>query len=167
MNVLKRLVLQLMPKPLHVVPADEPRFAVLGESDMAEAQKAVHAAIASGPRGGVRGPFSALLRSPELADRVQKLGEHLRFNNSLPSRLNEFAILITARHRTAQYEWYAHQKLAIKAGLDESVSADLAQGIRPAKLQPDEALVYDSCTELYRDKSVIDATYAAPGSGKT
>ena len=68
---------------------------------------------------------------------------------------------ITARYWTAQYEWYAHQILALKAGLDPAVAADLAQGTRPAKLQPDEALVYDFCTELHRDKSVSDATYAA------
>jgi len=161
MNILTSVALWLIPQPFHVVPPGEPRFSALGESDMTEAQKAVHSAIALGPRGGVRGPFNALLRSPELAERVQKLGEYLRFNSALPSRLNEFAILITARYWTAQYEWYAHQILALKAGLDPAVAADLAQGIRPAKLQPDEALVYDFCTELHRDISVSDAAYAA------
>ena len=161
MNNLVSLARRLLPHALFVVPSEAPRFATLGESDMSEAQKAVHAAIASGPRGGVRGPFNALLRSPELADRVQKLGEYLRFNSSLPARLNELAILVTARHWTAQYEWYAHQILAVKAGLDPAVAADIARGVRPAKLQADEALVYDFCTELHRDKTVSDATYAA------
>ena len=73
------------------------RFANLEPERMSEAQKRVHDAIAGGPRGGVRGPFGVLLRSPELADRVQKVGEHLRFNSSLPARLNEFAILINAQ----------------------------------------------------------------------
>src|SRR5258705_6410552 len=76
----------------------QPRFKVLGESDMTGAQRKVYRDIASGPRGGVRGPFNALLRSPELADRAQKLGEWVRFRSSLPERLKEFAILVTARY---------------------------------------------------------------------
>ena len=112
----------------------------------------------AGPRGGVRGPFNALLRSPVLADRVQKLGEFLRFESSIPARLNEFAILITARHWNAQYEWFAHYPHALKGGLKPEVAADLAQGKRPANMQDDEAIVYDFCTELHTNKAVGDKT---------
>ena len=126
--------------------AQEPRFKPLGEGDMTDAQQKVYREIAGGPRGGVRGPFNALLRSPELADRAQKVGEYIRFNSSLPARLNEFAILITARYWNAQYEWYAHHPLALKAGLNPAVAADLAQGRRPAGMKDDEAAVYDFCT---------------------
>jgi len=127
---------------------------------LTEAQRKVYEAIAGGPRGGVRGPFNALLRSPELADRAQKTGEYIRFNTSLPPRLSEFAILITARYWGSQYEWHAHHPFALKAGLPPKVAEDLAQGRRPAGMTEDESSVYDFCSELHRDKAVSDATYA-------
>lgn len=136
-----------------------PRFPELRAEQMTEAQKRVHQSIAAGPRGGVRGPFNALLRSPELADRVQKVGEYLRFNTSLPPRLNELAILINARFWGSKYEWHAHRPLALKGGLAESVADDLARNERPASMQPDEALVYDFCTALHTQHAVDDALF--------
>ena len=137
------------------------RFPPIPPDRMNPEQKKVADAIASGPRKSLSGPFNAWLRSPELADRLQKVGEYLRFNTSLPHRLNEFAILITAREWDAQYEWYAHYPLAMKAGLNPAVASDLAAGKRPGGMQEDEALVYDFTTELRRTKTVSDATYAA------
>ena len=137
------------------------RFRVLAPDELDDAQKKSYDSIASGPRGGVRGPFNALLRSPELADRAQALGEYLRFNTSLPARLNEFAILITARYWNAQYEWSAHFPLALKGGLDPKVADELAQGRRPAGMQKDEAIVHDFCRELHEKKSVSDSLYQA------
>jgi 4-carboxymuconolactone decarboxylase len=128
---------------------------------MTDAQRAARDAIASGPRGGVRGPFNALLRSPELADRVQKVGEYVRFNSSLPARLNELAILVVARHWTAQYEWYAHSKLALAAGLAPEIVAAISEGARPSGMQADESAVHDFCKELHETKSVGDAAYKA------
>jgi len=139
----------------------QPRFKQLVESGMSDAQRKVYKEIAAGPRAGVRGPFNALLRSPELADRAQKLGEYVRFNASLPERLKEFAILITARHWTAQYEWHSHQLHALKAGLAPQLAADLARGKRPAGMQDDEAAVYDFCRELHENKAVSDPSYKA------
>lgn len=139
----------------------QPRFRPLGESEMTDAQRKVYKEIASGPRGGVRGPFDALLRSPELADRAQKFGEYVRFNTSLPERLKEFAILITARHWTAQYEWHAHHIHAVKAGLNPQLAADLARGKRPAGMKDDEAAVHDFCKELHENKTVSDSSYKA------
>jgi 4-carboxymuconolactone decarboxylase len=141
--------------------AQGPRFKKLAESELDPAQLKVYRELMAGPRGGVRGPFNALLRSPVLIDRVQKLGEFLRFESSLSARLNEFAILITARHWNAQYEWFAHYPHALKGGLKPEVAADLAQGKRPANMQDDEAIVYDFCKELHEKKSVSDATYDA------
>ena len=141
--------------------AQEARFKPLAENDMTDAQRKVYKEIASGPRGGVRGPFNALLRSPELADRAQKFGEYVRFQSSLPERLKEFAILITARHWTAQYEWHAHHALALKAGLSPQLAADLARGMRPAGMKGDEAAVYDFCSELQEKKSVGDSAFKA------
>ncbi len=137
----------------------DPRFPDLKREQMTDAQKRVYDAIAGGPRAGVRGPFGPLLRSPELTDRVQKLGEYLRYNSSLPARLNEFAILINARFWDSKYEWYAHKPLALKGGLAESIADDLAQNKRPANMKPDEELVYDLCTVLHRRHFIDDALF--------
>ncbi len=137
----------------------KPRFPDLRREQMTEAQKRVYDSLAGGPRGGVRGPFGALLRSPELADRVRELSDYLRFNTSLPARLNELAILITARFWGAEFEWFAHRPLALKGGLPESIANDLAQNKRPANMKPDEELVYDFCTTLHRQHFVDDALF--------
>jgi 4-carboxymuconolactone decarboxylase len=147
------------------------RFPILAPEQMTPEQAKLVQALLAGPRGSGnaspaavsamlnRGPFNAWLRSPELGDRLQKVGEYIRFNTSLPLRLNEFAILITARHWTSQYEWYAHLPLALKAGLDPKIAADLALNRRPANMKDDEAAVYDFCTQLHRAKKVDDAAY--------
>ena len=136
-----------------------PRFPDLPPDRMTEAQKRVAEAITSGPRGGIRGPFAVLLRSPELADRVQKLGEHLRFKSSLPARLNEFAIIINARFWESKYEWFAHRPLAVKAGLADAIADAVAKGRRPEGMKEDEALVYDFCTTLHQRHFVDDALF--------
>ena len=136
----------------------DPRFPSLKREQMTDAQKRVYDEIEAS-RGGVRGPFGPLLRSPELADRWQRLGEYVRYKTSLPARLNEFAILITARFWGSKYEWYAHKPLAIKGGLAESVAEDLAQNRRPTNMKPDEELVYDFCTVLHRQHFVDDALF--------
>ena len=136
----------------------DPRFPSLKREQMTDAQKRVYDEIEVS-RGGVRGPFGPLLRSPELADRWQRLGEYVRYKTSLPPRLNEFAILITARFWGSKYEWYAHKPLAIKGGLAESVAEDLAQNRRPANMKADEELVYNFCTVLNRQHFVDDALF--------
>ena len=140
-----------------------PRLKPLAESDMSEAQRKAAREFASGPRGKVNphGPNFALLRSPELMERSQKVGEYLRYKSSIPARLNEFAILVTARQWNAQMEWLAHSELAIKAGLAPSVAADLKEGRRPAGMKDDEAAVYQFCKEIHDKKEVSDATYNA------
>jgi 4-carboxymuconolactone decarboxylase len=128
---------------------------------MSPAQKKVAEAIMTGPRKSISGPFNAWLRSPELADRLQQLGEYIRFKTSLDHRLNEFAILITAQDWGSQYEWYAHYPLALKAGLEPNIAAELAAGKRPTGMKEDEALVYDFSTQLHHKHNVDDATYKA------
>ena len=147
------------------------RFPILTLEQLSPEQTKLVQALLAGPRGGgnvtpeavnrmlTRGPFNAWMRSPELGDRLQKVGEYIRFNTSLPLHLNEFAILIAARHWTSQYEWYAHLPLALKAGLDPKIAADLALNRRPAHMKDDEAAVYDFCTQLHRTKKVNDAAY--------
>jgi 4-carboxymuconolactone decarboxylase len=109
---------------------------------------------------GLAGPYNPMLRSPLMADRMFRLLDYLRFNTSLPRRLNELAILIQARLWTSQVEWYAHYPLDIKAGLSEAVVADLKLGRRPRSMARDEAVVYDFCTELSTGHAVSDDTFA-------
>jgi 4-carboxymuconolactone decarboxylase len=140
---------------------DTQRFKPLTPETMTPEQKAVADKIMAGPRKGMRGPFNALLRSPELADNAQKLGEYVRFKSSIPPRLNELAILLTARHWTAQYEWYAHRRLAMQAGLSAEIADAIAQGKRPAAMGPEETIVYDFGHELIETGQVSDANHKA------
>jgi 4-carboxymuconolactone decarboxylase len=127
---------------------------------MTPAQRAVAESIMAGPRGGMRGPFNAWLRSPELADRLQKVGEYVRFNTSLDKRLNEMAICMTAQHWGSQYEWYAHAPLALKAGLNPDVLKAIGEGRKPDTMKDDEDIVWEFTTQLRRDHNVDDAVYA-------
>jgi len=138
----------------------EPRFHALDPERMTPEQKRVAEAIQSGPRGqGLRGPFNALLRSPDLADRVQKVGEYVRFRSSLPARLNELAILIVARKWTAQFEWHAHHQFAMQAGLDPAVAAAIAEGTKPDSMGAEEAAIHAFCTELLETAQVSDGAF--------
>jgi 4-carboxymuconolactone decarboxylase len=122
-------------------------------------QKALAEEILKVSSVGLGGPYNALLRSPELGKRMFALLDYLRFNTSVPRRLNEFAILIQARLWTSQVEWLAHYPIAVREGLSEATAADLKAGRRPASMKPDEAAVYDLCMELSTTHTVSDATY--------
>ena len=142
-------------------PTDGRRFALLTEATMTPRQRESYQGIVSGPRKGAGGPFNALLRSPEVADRVQKVGEYIRFQSTIPAALNEMAILITGRFWGAQYEFYAHSRLARTAGLPDPIIDAIAEGRRPSSMSDDQRIVYDFCAELFRDKAVADATFKA------
>jgi 4-carboxymuconolactone decarboxylase len=142
-------------------PTDGRRFPLLTEATMTPRQRESYQAIVSGPRKGASGPFNALLRSPEVADRVQKVGEYVRFGSTIPAALNELAILITGRFWGAQFEFWAHRRLARTAGLADAIIDAVAEGRRPSSMSDDERTVYDFCTELFRDKAVSDATFKA------
>ncbi len=105
------------------------------------------------------GPYNALLRSPDMARRCFDLLDYLRFQTSVNKRLNEFAILIQARISNAQYEWWAHEPIARRAGLSDEVMAQLRRCERPAAMQADEALVYDFCVQLSLNHRVPDALW--------
>jgi 4-carboxymuconolactone decarboxylase len=111
-------------------------------------------------RGTMGGPWAVILRSPDMVNRARGLSDYLRFNSSLPPRLSEFVILITAREWTQQYEWNAHHTLAMKGGLSPEIAKAVAEGRRPEKMADDEAALYDFCIELHRNRGVSDATYA-------
>lgn len=135
------------------------RFPEIPSDQWSQAQRAAAAAIASGPRGGISGPFLPLLYSPGLMGRVQQVGEYLRFEAALPAALRELAILVTARAWTAQFEWFSHRPLAIAAGLSEKVIDDIFAARRPAQMSDQEAAVYDLCDEIHRLRTVSDATF--------
>lgn len=135
------------------------RFPQLKMEDLNEQQRPLAEKIMKVSSVGISGPYNSMLRSPVMGDRLFMLLDYLRFNTSIPRRLNEFAILIQARLWTSQVEWRAHYPLALKAGLSQSVADDLAKGKRPASMQPDEAVVYDLCMELSTRHEVSDATF--------
>src|SRR5262249_60857886 len=107
----------------------------------------------------VFGPFAVLLRSPELMTRAQQMGEYLRYRSAIGQRLSEFAILITAREWTQDYEWYVHQPHALKAGLKPEIVEAVFEGRRPAGMAADEEALYDFVTELNHTKRVSDTAY--------
>src|SRR6185295_19601106 len=137
------------------------RFKPLAYDEMTPAQKTMLEHLVAGPRGGANGPFNVLLRSPEIGDLAQEFGASTRFKTSLPQRLYELAILVTARHWTAQYEWQAHHRSALQAGLSPAICDAIAQGRRPASMQKDEQALYDFVAERLNTKQVSDATFAA------
>ena len=137
------------------------RFQPLTYDKLTAEQKTMVEHLFAGERGGMNGPFNVTLRSPEMGDLAQKLGAQLRFHSSMPNRLNEMAILMTARFWNAQYEWSAHKKNALTAGLNPSVVEAIATGKRPSSMQPDEEAVYNFGDELLRTREVSDAAFKA------
>ncbi len=136
------------------------RLGPLAPEQLNDAQKASAQAIIDGPRGAVYGPFVPLLRSPELMDCAQRMGEYLRYRSAIGTRLSEMAILVTAREWNQQVEWAIHAPIAERSGIGADIIHAIAHHRRPAQMLVDEELVYDFCMELHRDKRVTDATYA-------
>ena len=126
---------------------------------MTDAQMKAATEFAEGRGYAVRGPFAAMLRSPEVMLRAKAMGDYLRYKSIIPPHLNEFAILITARQWGQNYEWQAHRPIAEKAGLKPEIAQAVADGRRPYGMSPEEEVVYDFCAELHANRSVSDATY--------
>jgi 4-carboxymuconolactone decarboxylase len=123
-------------------------------------QRQVHDAIVAGPRGKVEGPLRVWLTSPALAARAQELGAFCRFGTSLAPRLSELAILVTAAHWRAGFEWHAHEKFAREAGLSGTAIEAIKVGADPRFDNRDEAAVHAFARELLQSRRVSDATYA-------
>jgi 4-carboxymuconolactone decarboxylase len=138
------------------------RFKTLTEAEMTAEQKKLVQAIIAGPRKQMRGgPFQALLRSPELGDIVQQFGAHVRFKSVFPDALKEFAIMVTARRWTAQYEWAAHSRMAREAGVDVAKIEAISEGKRPQGMSADETAIYEFASELVRTGEVSDPRFDA------
>ena len=137
------------------------RLPKIEAEQMSAEQKRVAAEITSGPRGEVRGPFIPLMHNPKAADAVQRMGSFLRFDGTLPGALREMVILLVARHWTAQYEWFAHLKIALDEGLDPAIADAIAARKEPTFSDPVQKIAYDFVIEMHRDHQVSDATFAA------
>lgn len=143
----------------HVM-SKEPRFPQLTMEQLTGAQKPLAEEIMKVSSVGLGGPYNPLLRSPVLGQRMFDLLHYLRWETSVPLKLNEFAILIIGRQWRSQVEWFAHAPLAVKAGLSPDIVAELKAGKRPSNMPPEEAVVYDFVTELTTQHAVSDETFA-------
>jgi 4-carboxymuconolactone decarboxylase len=137
------------------------RMPEIDPAELTPAQQKVYDAIASGPRGAVRGPLAVWLMSPDLADKAQSLGAFCRYGTSLPPRLSELAILVTGAHWQAGYEWFAHAPIAIAAGVAPATVEATRQNQLPVNLPDDERLVHAFASEMWQQRRVSDSTYQA------
>ena len=140
------------------------RLPQLKPQDLNAAQRKIWERIASGPRGGVRGPYFALLHSPNLCEGFEAVGRFLRYECAVPSRLRELAILVVARRWKAQYEWFAHATIAAKEGIAPEVIDAIRLAQAPQFVKDDERVIFEFVEELLRTGFVADARYAAAQS---
>src|ERR1700704_3456179 len=135
------------------------RMPPLSFDEMTAVQRKAADELTPGPRKSVKRPFVPLLRAPELMDRLQRVGEYLRFQSSLDPRISELVMLVVSREWTQHFEWFVHVPLGRKAGISEDTIAALADGRRPSGISEDEEVAYDFCEELLRNKGVSETTY--------
>jgi len=164
---MKRLMMTVLAATfaLPLAAAAQDRFPTLKPEQLTPQQKAYVESLAKPPRNNTTAlqnpPFKVYMRSPDLATKVEAVSDYVRWNTGQPPRLTELAIMITARQWSSQWIWRGHYRAAVKDGLDPSVGADIAAGRRPTKMKEDETILYNYATEMYRDKAVSDATFAA------
>ena len=137
------------------------RFKPLTYNQLTPEQKTMVEHLYAGERGGMNGPFNVTLRSPKMGDLAQQLGAELRFHSALTAKQRELAIILTGRDWTAQYEWYAHSRLALQAGIPKDAVDAIAAGKKPTSLGPDEMPVYNFVNELLKTKHVSDPVFKA------
>jgi len=135
------------------------RLPPIPADQLTDAQRRAAQAVIEGPRGALYGPFVPLLRSPELLENAQRMGEYLRYRSAIGVRLSELVILVTARQWNQSVEWAIHAPIAAQVGLPAQVIAAIARRERPENMLVDEAVVHDFCIELHQNKQVSDHTY--------
>ncbi|MCW2790664.1 MAG: hypothetical protein JWP56_2967 [Aeromicrobium sp.] len=136
------------------------RLPALEPSALDARQRAAVARITSGPRGELVGPFTVLVRTPALMDRVQEVGAYLRYDKVLEARLFELAVLMVAREWDQPFEWAHHAPLAVAAGLDPSVVEAVGQDAEPVSSDHDVRAVWQVVTQIHRTGCVDDDAYA-------
>jgi len=145
--------------------AAQERYPELKPEQLSPQQKAYIEGLQKPPRNNTTAlrnpPFKVYMRSPDLAAKLEAVSDYVRWGTGIDPRLTELAIMITARNWSSQWIWRGHYRAAVRGGLDPSVGADIAAGKRPEKMKEDETILYNYATEMYRDKAVSDATFAA------
>ncbi len=114
---------------------------------------------AAAQSGSFAGPWGIFIRSPELMTLTQQMGEYLRYRCSISGRLSELAILLVARHWSADFEWFAHAKIGLKEGLSQSTVDAIREARRPDDLTGDDQILYDYVSEILATRRVSDTTY--------
>jgi 4-carboxymuconolactone decarboxylase len=135
------------------------RLKLLSPGEMSEAQKQTYDEAIAGKRGAAPAPMMAWLNSPVMARHATRLGEVLRFDTIFPPKLSEIAILVTARHFTAHYEWYAHKRLALKGGMDPKIIEDIRDRRTPAFDDPKAKMIYDVAKSLHEARGLSQTLY--------
>jgi 4-carboxymuconolactone decarboxylase len=135
------------------------RLKLLSPSEMNEEQKNTYEESIASKRGSPPPPMMAWLNSPEMAKHATRLGAFLRFDTSFPAKLSEIAILVTARHWTSHYEWYAHKRLALKGGMDPAIIEDIRNRRTPRFDDPKAQMIYDVSKSLHESHGVTKALY--------
>mgnify|MGYP003296649387 CR=1 FL=1 len=139
------------------------RLKLLSPGEMSAEQKETYDESIAGKRGAPPAPMMAWLNSPDMARHATRLGEQLRFNTMFPAKLSEIAILVTARHWTSHYEWYAHKRLALKGGMDPKIIDDIRDRRTPKFDDPKGQMIYDLAKSLHEGKGVSKAVDAVNG----
>ncbi len=139
------------------------RFPEISPNDYTDEQNELAQKVA-GSRGAMRGPFVPALHSPGVLRAIEATGAYVRFHNALPDDLKELATLVVGRFWGAQYEWYAHARLALQSGVEPAIVAAIRKGEAPQKLSPAQAAIYNFCVELNGTHGVRDETFRAVAS---
>jgi 4-carboxymuconolactone decarboxylase len=137
------------------------RLKLLSPGEMSADQKAIYDEAIAGKRGAPPAPMMAWLNSPDMARHATRLGEQLRFNTMFPPKLSEIAILVTARHWTSHYEWYAHKRLALKGDMDPKIIDDIRDRRTPDFDDPKGQMIYDVAKSLHEGHGLSQALYDA------
>jgi 4-carboxymuconolactone decarboxylase len=140
------------------------RFKPLSYEEMTPEQKLMIDHLLAGERQNLGGPFNVLLRSPEMGDLAQQFGASMRFHAALPKPALETVIILTARYWMAQFEWTAHKRAALQAGVSPAIVDAIARGKRPTAMDPDIEAAYTFIVELLKTRQVSDATFLAAKS---
>ena len=149
-----------LPRPTNTEETDM-RLKLISPDEMNADQKATYDEAVAGKRGAAPAPMLAWLNSPEMARHATRLGETLRFNTIFPAKLSEIAILVTARHFTAHYEWWAHKRLALKGGLDPDVIDAIRDRRTPQFDDPKAQMIYDVAKSLHEGHGLARPLYDA------
>jgi 4-carboxymuconolactone decarboxylase len=111
--------------------------------------------------GVLTGPFNALVHAPDVGRNVATLGAVLRFGTAMDRRLTEVAILTVASRWKAEFEWWAHARLARELGIPDAVVDAIGRGEEPPFAADDERIVHTVARELTTAGRVTKEHYDA------